>query len=775
MIFSSLNLALAYLLRYPNRYLFPIKAGAKFPPLIKNNLNDASNDPKQIAAWVEKFTNKKTGMGPNWGLALKKSGLFVADIDTNPKKGKQGQATYDELDLLYGWPDTETVRTPSGGFHKYYVGEHRFALGKYGLGPDIDSPNYVLIAGCTFDDGTSYVTENDNIETQPKPDWFEVVITAAKKVRVENATEAAIELDKDSQIAWAKDYLLNDAEPSIEGKGGENTTFRVACSVKDAGVSYETAVELMMEFYNVEYVCEPLWERDDLAKKIRNAYDYGSLSQVGGKSAEAEFGGDDVAEVANSIPEEIMGNPMKKAAEEKAAADTAEIEETRAVETAALPEAKERYWSKPEVCKSFVWCVGIERFIKVADPRVMWKKAAFESAFAYLAPKKKTFCDSLLSATKGTIRRFHEVCYLPGKGQFLGNGFQFNCYTPSPLKPAPGDTSWWEAHLEYLFPDPVERGHVLDWCAWMVQNMALKPKHALLIQGHIQGTGKSFIAEVMTRILGRQNVSAVSQGDLHGQFNGWALRSKLLVIEELRAVDRNEVKNKLHDLITQELISINEKNLPQQNVMNCFGILAMTNDDAAISLDKTDRRYLVVRTDAIPREEAYYDALYARLDNDAAMQAIFSSLMLRDLKGYDARGKAPVTAAKREMIDAGLSDLEQFMIDGSGSYPLNGRVIQISDVVEVLPPRLTRVGRMHAQIASILKKRFKGLEAGQHRVGRDRPRLYVINGCGIMKIEGWRDNIANIYTIDKSEAAKGKPGDNSAESDFDIGGNDEAS
>jgi hypothetical protein len=307
--FNSLELACAYVKQHPGRYLFPIKPAAKFPPLEKGNLStNASNDPAQIAKWVEKFTDKKTGMGPNWGLALKKSGLFVADIDTNPKKGKVGQATYDELDLLYGWPDTETVRTPSGGFHKYYEGEHRFALGKYGLGQDIDSPNYVLIAGCTFDDGTSYVTENDNVPTAPKPDWFEVVITGSKKVRVENATKAAIELDKDSQIAWAKDYLLNDAEPSIEGKGGENTTFRVACSVKDCGVSRETAVELMLEYYNVEFVCEPLWERADLEKKIANAYDYGSLSQVGGKSAEAEFGNDDVAEIANSISTDIMGN-----------------------------------------------------------------------------------------------------------------------------------------------------------------------------------------------------------------------------------------------------------------------------------------------------------------------------------------------------------------------------------------------------------------------------------------------------------------------------------
>jgi hypothetical protein len=137
---QSLNLALDYVAMNPTRFLFPIKAGSKFPPLIKNNLADASNDPEQLTAWAKKWP------GCNWGVSHRKSNLLVVDIDQKP--GKEGETTFDELDLEYGFPETEENRTPSGGRHLVYEGAHVFALGENGFGKDIDSPNYTMIAGC---------------------------------------------------------------------------------------------------------------------------------------------------------------------------------------------------------------------------------------------------------------------------------------------------------------------------------------------------------------------------------------------------------------------------------------------------------------------------------------------------------------------------------------------------------------------------------------------------------------------------------------------------
>jgi hypothetical protein len=44
------------------------------------------------------------------------------------------------------------------------------ALGENGIGLDIDSPNYTLIPGCTFDNGTRYV--GNDAEAVPCPQWI---------------------------------------------------------------------------------------------------------------------------------------------------------------------------------------------------------------------------------------------------------------------------------------------------------------------------------------------------------------------------------------------------------------------------------------------------------------------------------------------------------------------------------------------------------------------------------------------------------------------------
>jgi hypothetical protein len=306
---------------------------------------------------------------------------------------------------------------------------------------------------------------------------------------------------------------------------------------------------------------------------------------------------------------------------------------------------------------------------------------------------------------------------------------------------------------------------VLNWCAWLIQNIALKPKHALLIAGHVQGTGKSFIAEMLSAIIGKRNVSPVGSVELSSTFNKWALGSKLLLIEELRALDKRDVAHKLHPIITQETIPINDKGVSTYKVDNCFGILAMTNDDAAIPLDNTDRRYLVVRTDATPRDVAYYDRLYATLKDPAAVAAVAWDLAHRDLKGYTGQQRAPLTSAKSEMIEAGLSDLEHWMAEHAGEPPLNGRLVCIDDVINILPKRLERTQRLGNTIASVLKHRFKGVRLGQHMLSdKTRVSLWAIYGTAVAKMELKGGMIGALYEKDRAQG--GKPHEGSAESDF---------
>jgi hypothetical protein len=740
---ESLKLALDYIAQHPTRHLFPLAPGTKHQPCIKDNLKRASNSVRQIEAWAKRFP------GCNWGLSPAPSNLCPMDIDT--KSGKSGAATLAALELVYGdLPMTEEVQTPSGGKHLYFIGEHVFALGKGGFGEDIDCPQYTLIPGCRTDQGE--YTLVSFVDAEPAPAWFynKEILGKAKEnkgPKIADVTDSAVDnLDAQVDIDWVIHMLQNDAEPAIAFKNGNNQTWKIAAQCRGRALSQAKTFELMFEYYNPR--CEPEWSVEELERIIANAYAHARQERVGEKSARAEFSDDPVEDF------KPMGNPKRIARE---AAERKQI----ANRTPSTPlNQKRRIPTLADVLDEFVYVAGVDLFVNVNKPKQMWKRISFDSYFKDINPRLPKLSDALLKERnpKAAIRKFESLGYVPGEGISVEGGRVCNLYRAPDVTPMPGDTTFWTEHLEFLFPDEEERNHLLNWLAWFYQNPKRKPKHALLIQGYVQGTGKSFIVDMLSKIIGEHNVTQVSQSDLAGSFNGYAMRTKLISIEELRALDKGSVKMALHDIITQDMISINEKNMPKFEMRNCFGIIAMTNDDAAISLDMSDRRYLVVRTPAEPRDTEYYSKLYAKLDDPEAVAAVAFALQTRDIGQYDGAGRAPSTKAKAAMIDAGLSELDTYLLENANQYPLNGRVITVSDVAAILPARFGRLNSLNRSIANALRNHFKGEMVGQTPLSdRSRPRLWAINGCAVAKFEDGLVRAGKIYELDRQKAGDGKP------------------
>lgn len=71
--------------------------------------------------------------------------------------------------------------------------------------------------------------------------------------------------------------FLKAALPAIEGQGGNNQTFSVACEGRDYGLSPSLILSYMLERYNPK--CEPEWEEDELADIVEHAFAYGQNSQ----------------------------------------------------------------------------------------------------------------------------------------------------------------------------------------------------------------------------------------------------------------------------------------------------------------------------------------------------------------------------------------------------------------------------------------------------------------------------------------------------------------
>ena len=99
---------------------------------------------------------------------------------------------------------------------------------------------------------------------------------AAERVRLDAPVN--IELDSPVNIerarTWLRD-LVDGRDVAIEGQEGDSRTYQVACSLRDLGLSANTAWEMLLEPGGWNEHCRPPWARGELAIKVRNAYKYG--------------------------------------------------------------------------------------------------------------------------------------------------------------------------------------------------------------------------------------------------------------------------------------------------------------------------------------------------------------------------------------------------------------------------------------------------------------------------------------------------------------------
>lgn len=84
-------------------------------------------------------------------------------------------------------------------------------------------------------------------------------------------------------------YLINTAQPAVEGDGGTHRVYSVAAFGYDYGIKLETCQELMWEHFNPR--CEPTWddgERDHFELVVARAYRY-AKNAPGCRTAGANF------------------------------------------------------------------------------------------------------------------------------------------------------------------------------------------------------------------------------------------------------------------------------------------------------------------------------------------------------------------------------------------------------------------------------------------------------------------------------------------------------
>ncbi len=189
---------------------------------------------------------------------------------------------------------------------------------------------------------------------------------------------------------------------------------------------------------------------------------------------------------------------------------------------------------------------------------------------------------------------------------------------------------------------------VSQWLAYPLQHVGAKMRTALLIYGG-EGTGKSMFFDAMRAIYGSY-AATITQLQLQSEYTAWLSKKLFAVAEEV--VTRAEIKHLkglLKNLITNQVININEKYLPERQEQNCINFVFLSNEFQPLALDPGDRRYTVIRYDVQqPRE--YYDELGAQLKSGGAA-GLYAWLLGIDCSGIDEYLRPFENEAKRDLVE----------------------------------------------------------------------------------------------------------------------------
>jgi hypothetical protein len=278
------NPRLAAALAYVERgwHVFPCLPRLKVPAT-PNGWVDASTDPEKLRAWWR--------VNPNYNVAIATgpSNLFVVDVDP---KGREAWVemleTDPDLRTLVG--QSATVETPRGGVHVYMEGAGPSTVSKLASGIDTRGERgYVLATPSYVDDGKSKGHYTGSPHGQPlQPAYNPFLAKLAKPEPVERTAPAIPDDEKvwdapetlTRAEAWL-DGLVKAGDVAVEGAGGDQRTYEVACRLLEMAIRPDTAHRLIMSVWNPH--CAPPWDSAELLDKIRNAWKYGQETK-GGKA-----------------------------------------------------------------------------------------------------------------------------------------------------------------------------------------------------------------------------------------------------------------------------------------------------------------------------------------------------------------------------------------------------------------------------------------------------------------------------------------------------------
>lgn len=260
------------------------------------------------------------------------------------------------------------------------------------------------------------------------------------------------------------------------------------------------------------------------------------------------------------------------------------------------------------------------------------------------------------------IRTYYTYNFYPDSSICPNNCF--NLWKPFPILKTPlnpdADTSKIYAFIKTLLGECAD--YVLNWLAHVVQKPARKTEVCILLYGS-QGCGKSTIGEYLLRkIIGLDKMIITSKADkMFGRFVN--TQGKLLaVLNEASGKDTFNICDILKDAITCTTTEQEKKGIDAITITDYTNYIFTTNNINSVKIPEDDRRFMPIEiNEELKGNVAYFEELYADLDNEEIMRKFYEELMKRPLENFNPSRDRPVTELMKDMMNMNRNCIKHFI------------------------------------------------------------------------------------------------------------------
>ena len=252
------------------------------------------------------------------------------------------------------------------------------------------------------------------------------------------------------------------------------------------------------------------------------------------------------------------------------------------------------------------------------------------------------------------MRMVERMTYAPGDPLFI-NG-ELNDWSGWGVEPKRGNCKEFLDVIKTI--DNSE--WLLQWLAYPIQNPGVKMFSSVLIWSIEQGTGKTFIGDVMRDIYG-DNSNVITSVELHDDSFVWMRNKQFILGEEVMQTRSKADTGILKHIITGSTITVNEKYVPSFKLPNCANLMFTSNKPDAIIMDKNDRRFFVGKLDR-ERPMKFWNHLDAWRKRNGGPSAFMYYLQNSvDCSKFNPSAAPPMTSEKKQMQHAGMTSVQQWV------------------------------------------------------------------------------------------------------------------